>query len=62
MTISPAHVEKLKELYKARYGAVLSNQEALDRGIKLVGLIQQIYQPMSKDKYRGISKHYENTN
>ena len=62
MTISPTHVEKLKELYKARYGAVLSDQEALERGIKLVRLIQQIYQPISGYKHRGISKHYENTN
>lgn len=39
MRLSPERVRTFKELYKARLGVALSDQEALDKAIHLVSLI-----------------------
>ena len=42
MTISPAQLENFKGLYKALYGADLSNQEALEKGLRLIRLVEVV--------------------
>lgn len=44
--ISDELVQKFKALYKERFNEEISDQEALEQGIKLLGLMQVIYRPL----------------
>lgn len=36
MNISPEQLEEFKEIYKKKFGKELSNQEAYDKGLKII--------------------------
>jgi hypothetical protein len=55
MQISEDKIKEFKRLYYKRFGKKLTDQEALDKGIKLVRLMQLVYKPVKKkdiDKLR----------
>ena len=52
-------VKQFQALYKKRFGKEISTQDALEQGIKLVRLMEIIYQPMTKEEYDMIQKRRE---
>ena len=44
-------IAKFQEIYKARFHKDLSREEAYEKGIKLVRLMQIIYKPMTESEY-----------
>jgi len=47
-------VKKFKEIYKKNFGEELSDQEALEKGMKLVNLMKAVYGPENKDVPRRV--------
>lgn len=51
MTLSDEQIAKFQVLYKKRFGKDISKEEAHTKGIRLIRLIEIIYQPMTKQEY-----------
>lgn len=54
--ISKEQLEKFKKLYKKHFKKGISDQEALDKSIRLVRLIELIYKPMTENEYNRLQK------
>lgn len=54
--ISKEHLEKFKTLYKQHFNKDISDQEALEKGTKLIRLIGLIYKPITRDEYEAVQK------
>ncbi len=59
--LSDEDVEKFRTIYKNRFGKEISREEACEKGVKLVRLMELIYQPMSKQEYADLQKRREET-
>lgn len=49
--ISREQPEKFKDIYRKQFGKDISDQEALEKGTRLIRLIEIIYKPMMKDDF-----------
>lgn len=52
MRYSEKHISDFQKLYIEEFGINLSEDEAIDRGGKLIELIQIIYKPIKKEDYQ----------
>lgn len=43
--LSPESIQKFRELYEARYGVLLSEEEAGQRALRLINLFRAVYKP-----------------
>lgn len=46
--LSDEQITKYQAIYKRRFGVEISRKEAYEQGIKLIRLIEIIYQPITK--------------
>jgi len=59
--LSEQDVTNFQSLFKKEFGIEISRDEALEEGLKLVGLINNIYQPMTQEEYDEIEEHRKTT-
>jgi hypothetical protein len=59
MNISEAHLTSFKALYKQHFGEELSQEDALEKALKLVRMMQLIYKPITKKQYRQTIKRQQ---
>ena len=59
--LSEQDVTNFQTLFKKEFGTESSREEALEEGLKLVGLINNIYQPMTQEEYDEIEEHRKTT-
>jgi hypothetical protein len=59
--LSEQDVTNFQTLFKKEFGTEISREEALEEGLKLVGLINNIYQPMTQEEYDEIEEHRKTT-
>ena len=52
MLLSPKHIKKFKEIYKTKFGLELNDQDAYEKGIKLVRLLMIIGKPITEEDYK----------
>jgi len=52
MLLSPAHINKFKDIYRAKFGLELNDQDAYEKGIKLVRLLMIIDKPITEADYQ----------
>jgi len=50
--ISPAQLEKFKQIYKAKFDKDINDQEAYEKGIKLIQLLKINDKPISEEDYK----------
>lgn len=50
--LSEQSVTKFQELYRAHFGKEISREEACEKGIKLLRLVELVYQPMTESEYQ----------
>jgi hypothetical protein len=48
MEISPEQLDRFRAIYRAKFGIDLTPQEALEKAIPLLHLMQIVYQPMTE--------------
>lgn len=53
------HIQKFKEIYKAKFGVELTEDEAREKGDKLYRLMKLIYKPMTKEEFKKVSERME---
>ncbi len=54
--LSDEQVTKFQVLYKQQFGREITKDEALEKGAKLVRMMQLIYKPMTKEEYEKVQK------
>ena len=55
--LSEQDITNLQALYKSELGKDVTRAEALEQGLKLVGLLSNVYKPMTEEEYVEIEKH-----
>ena len=61
MKLTDRQIEEFKELYYQRFGVNISNEDARELGLQLIGLIRAAYKPIRKDEYEEVQKSLPRT-
>jgi len=59
--LSEQDVTNFQSLFKKEFGIEISRDEALEEGLKLVSLMQNVYQPMTQEENDEIEEHRRST-
>jgi len=59
--LSEEQITKFQKLYKNRFGVEISREEAYEKGVKLIRLVELIYKPITKDDYQKLQKRRKKT-
>jgi len=59
--LSEQDVTNFQLLFKKEFGIEISRDEALEEGLKLVSLMQNVYQPMTQEENDEIEEHRRST-
>lgn len=59
--ISEESLEKFKQLYKEHFNIELSNEDALEKAIKLRRMVEIVYKPMTVKEYEALQKRRRET-
>ncbi len=59
--ISQESLEKFKQLYKDHFNIELSNEDALDKAIKLRRMVEIVYKPITLEDYEKLQKRRAET-
>ncbi len=54
--LSDEQIATFQVIYKNRFGKEITKEEALEKGAKLVRLMQLIYKPMTKAEYQKVQE------
>ena len=54
--ISKKNLQKFKELYKKHFNEDLSDEDALEKAIKLRRMVEIVYQPITEKEYKDWEK------
>jgi hypothetical protein len=54
--ITDEQLAKFKALYKKHFGEELTEQDALDKAIKLVRIMEIVYKPMTIERYNQVQE------
>lgn len=49
--LSKKQIKKFQIIYKKHFGKKISKKETVEKGVKLVRLVELIYKPLTKDEY-----------
>jgi len=55
--LSNEQITKFQILYEKRFGKKISRQEAYEKGIKLIRLVELTYNPMTETEYNQLQEH-----
>lgn len=61
MLLTDKQIAKFQAIYKARLGKGISRAEAIEKGRKLVRMIQIIYKPMTQADFDGLQERRRQT-
>jgi len=59
--LSDEQIKKFQSLYKKRFGKEISQEEAYEKGAKLIRLIKLVYKPMTESEYKQLQKRRKDT-
>ncbi len=59
--ISDKQIQKFKALYRKHFGIELSDEEAQEKGSKLVRLMEIIYKPMTEEEFAILEERRKST-
>ena len=59
--LSDEQIRKFQMLYKKYFGKEISREEAYEKEVKLLRLVELIYKPTTEDEYKQLQKHRKET-
>ena len=59
--LSDEQIKKFQMLYLKRFGKEISREEAYEKGIKLMRLVEITYQPMTEAEYKQLQERRKQT-
>ena len=61
MALDNEQITKFQTLYKSRFGKEISREEAYEKGIKLMRLVEITYTPMTEAEYQQLQERRRQT-
>lgn len=61
MVLDNEQITKFQTLYKSRFGKEISREEAYEKGIKLMRLVEITYKPMTEAEYQQLQERRRQT-
>ena len=61
MALDNEQITKFQTLYKSRFGKEISREEAYEKGIKLMRLVEITYKPMTETEYQQLQERRRQT-
>ena len=61
MVLDSEQITKFQTLYKSRFGKEISREEAYEKGIKLMRLVEITYKPMTETEYQQLQERRRQT-
>ena len=61
MVLNDEQIKKFQTLYKNRFGKEISREEAYEKGVKLMRLVELTYKPMTQEEYELVEKRRKET-
>ena len=61
MALDNEQIAKFQTLYKSRFGKEISREEAYEKGIKLMRLVEITYKPMTEAEYQQLQERRRQT-
>ena len=59
--LSDEQIRKFQILYKKRFGKEIGREEAYEKGVKLLRLVELTYKPMTETDYQKLQKRRKET-
>lgn len=59
--LSGEQITKFQTLYKNRFGRSIGREEAYEQGVKLMRLVELVYQPMTEVEYQQLQERRRET-
>ena len=59
--VSDEQIKKFQILYLKRFGKTISREEAYEKGVKLMRLVEITYQPMTEAEYKQLQERRKQT-
>lgn len=59
--LTEEQITKFQTLYRKRFGKEISREQALEKGIKLIRLIEIIYKPMTEAEFQQLQNRRRET-
>lgn len=59
--ISDEQIQSFQTLWKNRFGIEITREEAYEKGVKLLRLVELVYKPMSEAEFELIQKRRKET-
>jgi len=56
MEISPERLNAFRAIYREKFGVELTPQEALEKALPLLALMNVVYQPITEDDLRNVQE------
>ena len=60
--LTDEQIIKFQALWKNRFGKEISREEAYEKGVKLIRLVELIYKPMTEAEYQQLQERRRATN
>ena len=61
MALDNEQITKFQTLYKSRFGKEISREEAYEKGVKLMRLVEITYKPMTEAEYQQLQERRQQT-
>ena len=61
MALDNEQITKFQTLYKSRFGKEIGREEAYEKGIKLMRLVEITYKPMTEAEYQKLQERRRQT-
>ena len=61
MVLSDKNIADFQAIYKARFGKEISREEAIEKGIKLLRIVELVYKPMTEREYQKLQERRKQT-
>ena len=59
--LSDEQIRKFQTLYRNRFGKEISRDEAYEKGVKLLRLVELVYKPMTETEYQRLQQRRQET-
>ncbi|MBI2327388.1 hypothetical protein HYU92_03620 [Candidatus Curtissbacteria bacterium] len=59
--LTDEQITKFQKLYKYHFGKKISREEAYEKGVKLIRLVELIYKPMSEAEHQQLQERRRET-
>lgn len=60
-SLSPEQINKFQKIYKDQFGKEISQEEAQEKGLKLLRMFQLIYKPMTEEDFARLQERRKET-